>query len=238
MMKPARYVRSLPPLLLGVLAAIGVTQLRAVREYEVAKPTENIRATPEGRLLGTLLEGATIEEAGRDGRWVKFTLEAWIWGPSLDGYESESSVAASDEGPKAAPALEEKQRRPRVALSAHLDEVRELIDSEFGRFYGMRRDPDLNQVQVRFRVREIEPEALERRQMRVQHAVSSLLAEDVEFETLRVETNRADGTGEVGIELAVTSRSDIDRVEGPDLTLWRQVTRRSSDGGKTWTGPE
>ena len=238
MMKPARYVRSLPPLLLGVLAAIGVTQLRAVREYEVAKPTENIRATPEGRLLGTLLEGATIEEAGRDGRWVKFTLEAWIWGPSLDGYESESSVTASDEGQKAAPALEEKQRRPRVALSAHLDEVRELIDGEFGRFYGMRRDPDLDQVQVRFRVREIEPEALERRQMRVQYAVSGLLAGDVEFETLRVETNRADGTGEVGVELAVTSRGDIDRIDGQDLAQWRQVTRQSSDGGKTWTGPE
>ena len=118
------------------------------------------------------------------------------------------------------------------------DEVRELIDAEFGRFYGMSRDPDLNQVKIRFRVRQIETEALERRQMRVQHAVLVLLADDVEIESLRVVTNRADGTGEVGAEVVITKVDDIRRVEGEDLTLWRQVTRRSSDGGKTWTGPE
>ena len=113
-----------------------------------------------------------------------------------------------------------------------------MIDAEFGRFYGMSRDPDLNQVKIRFRVRQIETEALERRQMRVQHAVLVLLADDVEIESLRVVTNRADGTGEVGAEVVITKVADIRRVEGEDLTLWRQVTRRSSDGGKTWTGPE
>lgn len=230
--------RNLVLLLLGALAGIGVTQLRAARDYEVAKPSENIRAAPEGRHIGTLLEGATIEEVGRDGRWVKFRLEAWIWGPSLEGYQSEPDVAASGDAETATPVLSSKERRPRLALNSHLDEVRELIDAEFGRFYGMSRDPDLNQVKIRFRVRQIETEALERRQMRVQHAVLVLLADDVEIESLRVVTNRADGTGEVGAEVVITKVADIRRVEGQDLTLWRQVTRRSSDGGKTWTGPE
>ena len=70
---------------------------------------------------------------------------------------------------------------------------------------------------------------------------------EVDFEILPVTwaerlpvivTNRADGTGEVGAEVVITKVVDIRRVEGEDLTLWRQVSRRSSDGGKTWTGPE
>jgi hypothetical protein len=242
-------VALLPALLLGGLVGIGVTQLRASRTYQVAKPSENIRTAPEGRQIGTLLQGATIEEAGRDGRWVKFHLEAWVWGPSLDGFEAQEAARISDGdldeedrslssiSDDRAPARLEKERRPRVAVNVHLDEVRELIDDRFGRFYGIRRDPDLNQVQIRFRVTKIDPEALELRHMRVQHAVLALLAEDVEFETLRIETNRADGTGEVGIEQSVTSVADIRRLEGKDPVQWRQITRRSSDGGKNWVGP-
>ena len=232
--------------LLGVLTGVGVTQLRAARTYEVAKPSENIRTAPEGRQIGTLLQGATIEEAGRDGRWVKFHLEAWVWGPSLEGFQPlERDTALEDPtgtrndaddvagSPGKAGRLE-RERRPRIAVNAHLDEVRELVDAQFGHFYGIKRDPDLNQVQIRFRVTEIETEALERRHMRVQHALLVLLEDDVEFDSLRIETNRADGTGEVGIEQSVTTVADIRRIAGADLTLWRQVTRRSADGGKSW----
>lgn len=247
------------PLLFGVLAAIGVSHLRANRTFEVAKPTENIRATPEGRLLGTLLEGATIEEAGRDGRWVKFTLEAWIWGPSLEGYQAlegyQEPEADEGEAPDADQILDEgpdsdgrrkpvqTSRRPRIALNAHLDEVRDLIDEDMGRFYGMRLDPDLNQVQIRFRVREIDPQVLQQRQMRVQHAVLQLLSKDVGsdslvIKSLWIETNRADGSGEVGTELAVATVADIRKIGGDNLALWQQLTRRSSDSGESWVGPE
>ena len=109
------HARNLVPLLLGVLAGVGVTQLRAGRDYEVAKPSENIRAAPEGRHIGTLLEGATIEEGGRDGRWVKFQLEAWIWGPSLEGYQPELSNAPMDDAEKTTPVLHTKERLPRIA---------------------------------------------------------------------------------------------------------------------------
>ena len=222
---------------LGVLAAAaGAVQLYASRMLEVEKPSENIRANPEGRQIGTLLEGARVEEVARDGKWVKFRIEAWIWGPSLKGYRDRP--AKDEAGPESREEEEEDDettRKPRTALALHLDDVRELIEESFGRFYGMRLDPDLEQVQVRFRVRDLEREALERRQMRVQHAVWELLREDVEFESLRVETNRPDGSGEVGVEQASTEVADIRRIEGKDFRLWRSTTRRSSDGGETWT---
>lgn len=221
--------------LAALAAAAGAVQLFASRTLEVEKPSENIRANPEGRQIGTLLEGARIEEVDRDGKWVKFRIEAWIWGPSLEGWEERpvrpvrKAEEVEDEDD------DEARRKPRQALAVHLDDVRELIEDGFGRFYGMRLDPDMEQVQVRFRVRDLEREALERRQMKVQYAVWELLREDVEFESLRVETNRPDGSGEVGVEQASTDVADIRRVEGKDFRLWRQTTRRSSDGGETWT---
>jgi len=85
------------PVAVGVLAGVGLTRLPAVRTYEVAKPSENIRTAPEGRQIGTLVQGATIEEAGRDGRWIKFHLEAWVWGPSLEGFQPlEGDMALND----------------------------------------------------------------------------------------------------------------------------------------------
>lgn len=228
------------PLLLGLLAASGVAQLRAAREYEVAKPSEDIRAHPEGRLLGSLLEGSRVEETGRDGRWVKFQLEAWIWGPSLEGFETDGPDETRKAPRVSATADDETDppRRARAALSVHLDDVRELVDERFGRFYGMRLDPDLEQVQVRFRVRDLDPLALERRQMQAQYEIFALLEGEVGFASLRIETNRPNGSGEVGIEVAVTSVDDIRRIAGDDVALWRMATRRSSDGGSTWTEPE
>ena len=238
--RPWRRLPGPVPVLLAVLAGgltgAGAVQLYASRTFEVEKPSENIRANPEGRQIGTLLEGAQVEEVARDGKWVKFRLEAWIWGPSLEGYRDRPRGEES-----AAESREEEEddvsatRKPRTALALHLDDVRELIEDGFGRFYGMRLDPDMGQVQVRFRVRDLEREALERRQMRVQHAVWELLREDVDFKSLRVETNRPDGSGEVGVEQAVAEVADIRRIEGEDFRLWRRTTRRSSDGGETWT---
>jgi hypothetical protein len=107
----------------------------------------------------------------------------------------------------------------------------------------MRLDQDLNQVQIRFRVREIDPQVLQQRQMRVQHAVLQLLSKDVGsdslvIKSLWIETNRADGSGEVGTELAVATVADIRKIGGDNLALWQQLTRRSSDSGESWVGPE
>lgn len=230
--------RALRAVLIGLLAGIGAVGVRAGRDYEVAGPAESIRTTPDGQKIGQLAEGARVEEVGRDGNWVKFRLEGWIWGPSLEGFQAQSTAAPGGDTDGGGAARREADRKPRSALGVHLEEVRQLIEERYGRFYGLRRDPDLDQVQVRFRVRDLEPDAFERRQMHVQFDVLRILEGDVDFESLRVESNRADGTGQVGAEVAVTAAADIRRAAGDDLALWRQTTRRSTDGGKTWTqGP-
>lgn len=225
--------------LLVVAAAAGVVQLWAGRDFEVARATEALRATPQGRRLGSLVEGTRVEELARDGKWVKVRVEGWIWGPALEGFEGpeeEAEESAAPDAPRAG-VKQEAGREPRPAVNVHRDEVRDLINQQYGQFYGISLDPDLDELQVRFRVPPLEPEALESRQMRVQHEVFQILEGEVEFARVRVETNRADGSGEVGVEIAVTSVQDIRRVDGDDLELWRQQTRRSRDTGQTWTGP-
>ena len=55
----------------------------------VQESVENMRDAPNGRKVGTLLEGTEIEEISRDGKWVRFRFEGWIWGPSLEGFVEE-----------------------------------------------------------------------------------------------------------------------------------------------------
>ena len=79
----------------------------------------------------------------------------------------------------------------------------------------------------------ISREALEVRQMRVQREVVRGLEDaDLEFKSVRIETNRPDGSGEVGVEVAVTKRADIDAED--DVDKWKTRSRISTDGGKTW----
>lgn len=44
---------------------------------------ENIRAAPNGVLLGRLAAGTLLRADRIDGDWVQFTLEAWVWIQSL-----------------------------------------------------------------------------------------------------------------------------------------------------------
>ena len=164
-------------------------------------------------------------------------MEGWIWGPSLEGYEEPSPAGSGDEasGNEDAEATSKRgERNRRETINVNLDEIRELISGDFGRFYGILRDEDLNQVQVRFRVKNVGRDVLERRQMRVQHEILGLLEGEIEFTSVRVETNRPDGSGEVGVELAESFVDVIRRVAGEDLETWRAESRFSSDSGESW----
>ena len=44
---------------------------------------ENIRSSPKGQKIGELKEGTKVEKIGREGNWIKFKLEGWIWAPSV-----------------------------------------------------------------------------------------------------------------------------------------------------------
>ncbi|MXX36776.1 MAG: hypothetical protein F4Y91_04655 [Gemmatimonadetes bacterium] len=207
-------------LALGAVAA----KLRSASTFVVEASVENFRDAPKGTKLGTLLAGTEIESIGEEGQWVRFRVEGWVWGPSLEGYVSEEERDESREEP--IPPLQDE--RPRI---------KELVNDRYGVFYGVGLDEDTGRLWLRFRVRDIEREAWERRAYAVQRGAAELLQGRVEFSEIRIETNRPDGSGEVGQYIAATAAADLARAED-DWEVWRQHTRFSIDGGETWEEAE
>ena len=112
-----------------------------------------------------------------------------------------------------------------------------MFDDEFGVFYGVSHDKIRSQLIIRFRAADlVKSEALEQRQMQIQAAALSILEGELDFDSIRVESNRVDGSGKVGDVIAATHLEHV-RVFGSegDLVGWRQHTKFSEDGGKTWT---
>ena len=206
-----------------VLGAVAAKQ-RSSHSFVVEASVENFRDAPNGTKLGTLLAGTEIESIGEEGRWVRFRVEGWVWGPSLEGYVSEEDR----DGPEEEPIPPLQDERPRI---------KELVNDRYGVFYGVGLDEDVGRLWLRFRVRDIEREAWERRTFAVQCGASELLQGRVEFSEIRIETNRPDGSGEVGQYIAATAVADLVRA-GDDWAAWRQHTRFSTDGGETWEEAE
>jgi hypothetical protein len=204
---------------LGVLGA----KLQEVGVFTVKKSVENFRTSPDGEKLGTLLEGTEIERISEQGKWVRFRVEGWIWGPSLEGFEEEKeeSVAA-------------KSELPRLPLQDNLPRIKRLINETYGVFYGVSLDKIARRLVLRFRVRNIDREGLQRRQMGVQYEVLEILEGKLEFEAVRIENNRPDGSGQVGTEIAETRVEDIRRYARGEIVDWQAHTRISADGGETW----
>ena len=73
--------------------------------------------------------------------------------------------------------------------------------------------------------------------MQVQAAALSVLEGDLEFDRIRVESNRADGGGKVGVVIAVTGIEYVPEAAGEaaDLETWKSHTKFSTDSGETWT---
>lgn len=209
--------------LISCLVALAA-KLRQEGILVVEESVENFRDGPNGKKVGTLLQGTEIEKISQEGKWVRFRVEGWVWGPSLDGFEIEKEER--EEGPEEA---------PRLPLRDELPRIKRFIEDKEGVFYGVDLDEDLKRLTVRFRVRNIEREVLERRQMAVQLGVLEILEGEVEFDSMRIETNRPDGSGRVGSEIAESAVDDIKTyAEGP-VDAWKAHARISSDGGETWS---
>ena len=191
----------------------------------VEESVENFRSAPNGRKLGTLLQGTEVEKISQEGKWVRFRVEGWVWGPSLEGFKQEKERQESGEGEEA----------PQLPLQDNLPRIKRFVNEKHGAFYGIDLDEDLKRLSVRFRVRAIEREALERRQMAVQLEVLKILEGEVEFDAIRIETNRPDGSGQVGSEIAETSVGDVRRYADGAAAEWKDHTRISTDGGETWS---
>ena len=217
----------------------------------VEKPEENIRSAPNGEKIGMLFKGAEIEKIGEDGKWVRFRMEGWVWGPSLEpGMKAPAQIS---EVPAARAKTQGTMvtRKPRSTIQVNLSEVRELIKEDYGVFYSMDHDKDLQQLIVRFRVEKISRDVLERRQAALQAQLFDLFVDDVkiddvkiddlEFNSIRMETNRPDGSGQVGVEIVITAIAhlmDVDRIADVDddhLRQWKEKSRISTDAGATWS---
>ncbi len=60
-----------------------LAQSFAQTKLYVKVPEENLRAAPNGKKIGTLLEGAETTLLVEKDNWVKVQITAWIWKPSL-----------------------------------------------------------------------------------------------------------------------------------------------------------
>jgi hypothetical protein len=207
--------------LMGALVVWGVKR-RDENILTVEASAENFRDAPNGKKVGTLLEGTELEKLGQEGKWVRFRVEGWIWGPSLEGFAEEREEEAA------------REEEPRLPLQDNLPRIKRFINDKHGVFYGINLDEDLRVLVVRLRVQDIGREALERKQMAIQREVFETLEGEVEFDRVRVETNRPDGSGRVGLEIAETEVGEVRLYAGGTVEEWKAHTRLSTDGGQTW----
>ncbi|MEC8645790.1 MAG: hypothetical protein VXY00_02335 [Candidatus Latescibacterota bacterium] len=199
-------------------------QLRE-RTLLVQESVENVRDAPNGRKFGTLLEGTEIEEISRDGKWVRFRVEGWIWGPSLEGFVEERP---RDEVATVQPA-------PRLPLQDAMPRAKRLVNEQYGTFYGLHIDADLELLRIRLRVGDIGRERLRVRQRVVMKAIWDMVGGELDepISRVRIETNRADGSGAVGI---IYAECPVETLEVEELSEeeWMSTVRISEDGGQSW----
>ena len=210
-------------------AGLAVAQQLREGTLRVQESVENVRDAPNGRKFGTLLEGTEIEEISRDGKWVRFRVEGWIWGPSLEGFVEERP---RDEVAAVQPA-------PRLPLQDAMPRAKRLVNEQYGTFYGLHIDADLELLRIRLRVGDIGRERLRVRQRIVMKAIWDMVGGELDepIARVRIETNRADGSGAVGIIYAECSVEALE-VEELSEEEWMSTVRISEDGGQSWVdGP-
>jgi hypothetical protein len=88
---------------------------------------ENLRAEPQGTIIGRLLAGRTFSVVGVRDRWVQVDVEGWMWTPSLQttdrgGFDLSVSVDPT-ENLRAEPQGEVLAHLAQGALLEELDEV-------------------------------------------------------------------------------------------------------------------
>lgn len=107
-------------LLLLVAAVPAVAQERAVVRAE-----ENIRAEPNGQIIGRAMPGTTLQVEGRDGRWLQVTFEGWVWLASLRSRSGGNYDLTVSE-----PGGENLRDEPRGRIAARLDASTLLVEEE------------------------------------------------------------------------------------------------------------
>jgi hypothetical protein len=65
----------------GLLLLMGSSV--SAQTYEVELDKAEIRSSPKDKAIGSLLQGTTIEGLEKQGNWLKFRMEGWIYIPSV-----------------------------------------------------------------------------------------------------------------------------------------------------------
>jgi len=111
--------------LFPLLLLLGSAFPAAAQQFAVVRSEENVRAAPNGQVIGRALPGTRLAVEGREDRWVQVTLEGWVWLPSLrsrSGGNYNLTVSAA-EG-------ENLRDEPRGRIAARLDPGTLLVEQE------------------------------------------------------------------------------------------------------------
>jgi hypothetical protein len=86
--------------LMAILAA-GVGRELSAQGVATIQVAENLRAEPQGAIIGRLMVGASFSVVSRRDLWVEVEVEGWMWTPSLQttdraGYDLMVSVAPGE----------------------------------------------------------------------------------------------------------------------------------------------
>ena len=75
---------------IALLFCINEMVLAQESQSRYVKPeTENLRATPNGRKVGTLMRGTELKVIDRKGKWIKVEVTGWIFEPSTTANKNE-----------------------------------------------------------------------------------------------------------------------------------------------------
>ena len=66
-----------------LLAVVMAPQVVAGQSRAVVVTEENLRAEPQGTVIGRIPAGSTLRVLQLQGRWVQVEVQGWIWTPSL-----------------------------------------------------------------------------------------------------------------------------------------------------------
>ena len=77
------FRRADAPLVLALLfAGVAHTEARA-QNVATVRVEENLRAEPQGTIIGRLMEGTALPVVRVDGNWVLVNVQGWVWTQSL-----------------------------------------------------------------------------------------------------------------------------------------------------------
>jgi hypothetical protein len=89
--------------------------------WRVVPESENLRAGPNGRVLGQLVEGVGVRRVGGEGRWLEIELVGWLPEASVSQRAAEPDSVPADTvrpAPATPPAAEREPEAEVVAASA------------------------------------------------------------------------------------------------------------------------